>query len=210
MLLHATHCAWPVAFWKVPAAHGSQLPESALAVPTLHAMHTPALAPPQPLRASPALPQPPHAAQASAPATALYASAGHASQCEAALVRGAAALALPREPVSQASQLVCPVSAWCLPSGHSSQLAAFVLVENVPAAHGEQPRFDVVLGAKDSCPPAAHTTCGRQKPLPVSTWYVLSGHASHCSAFSVAERRPTAQSVHALPLRNVPGLHVPQ
>ena len=81
---------------------------------------------------------------------------------------------------------------------------------NEPAAHGEQPRFDVVLGAEDSCSPAAHTACGRQKPLPVSAWYVLFGHASHCAAFSVAERRPAAQSVHALPLMNVPGLHVPQ
>ena len=34
----------------------------------LHAMHTPALVPPQPLRASPALPQPPHAVQSLAPA----------------------------------------------------------------------------------------------------------------------------------------------
>ena len=153
------HCAWPVSFWKNPVVHASQLPApaSALDVPTPHAMHTPALAPPQPLRASPALPQPPHAAQASAPATALYASAGHASQCEAALVRGSAALAMPREPAVHASQLVWPPSAWYLPSGQVSQRPALFVVENVPGAHGAHLRFDVALGAAVSRAPAAHT-----------------------------------------------------
>ena len=107
MLLQAMHCACPVAFWKESAAHGSQLPELALNVPTLHAMHTPALAPPQPLRASPASSQSAHAEHDSAPAAVLNAEAGHASQCDKALVRGSAAPALPLVPATHASQLVC-------------------------------------------------------------------------------------------------------
>jgi hypothetical protein len=110
MLLHAAHCAWPVAFWKVPAAHGSQLPRSALNVPTLHRMHTPALTSPQPLRSAPAA-QLSHAEHDSAPAAALNAEAGHASQCDKALVRGSAAPALPLLPATHASQLVLPPSA---------------------------------------------------------------------------------------------------
>jgi hypothetical protein len=105
-LLHAMHWAWPVAFWNEPAAHGSQLPELALNVPTLHAMHTPALAPLQPLRAAPDCAQPTHAEHDSAPAAALNVEAGHASQCDAALVRGKAAPALPLFPAAHASQLV--------------------------------------------------------------------------------------------------------
>jgi hypothetical protein len=110
MLLQAMHCACPVAFWKDPAAHGSQLPELALNVPTLQAMHTPALVPPQPLRSKPAA-QLSHAEHDSAPAAALNAEAGHASQCASALVRGSAAPALPLLPATHASQLVLPSSA---------------------------------------------------------------------------------------------------
>ena len=110
MLLHAMHCAWPDAFWKVLATHDSQLPEGALAVPTLHAVHTPALVPPQPLRSAPAA-QLSHAEHDSAPAAALNAEAGHASQCDKALVRGSAAPALPLLPATHASQLVLPPSA---------------------------------------------------------------------------------------------------
>ena len=62
MLLQPTHCAWPVAFWNEPCAQSEQLPTPtpALNLPTLHARHTPALAPPQPLRATPADEHPPH------------------------------------------------------------------------------------------------------------------------------------------------------
>jgi len=88
-----------------------QTPELALNVPTLHRMHTPALAPPQPLRASPVAAQLAHAEHDSAPAAALNAEAGHSSQCDAALVRGSAAPALPLVPAAHASQLVCPPSA---------------------------------------------------------------------------------------------------
>jgi hypothetical protein len=82
-------------------------------VPTLHAVHTPALAPPQPLRASPAAAQLSHAEQLLAPAASLYVAPRHASQCDAALVRGSGASALPRFPAAHASQLVRPASAWC-------------------------------------------------------------------------------------------------
>jgi hypothetical protein len=110
MLLQAMHCACPVAFWKDPAAHGSQLPELALNVPTLQAMHTPALVPPQPLRSAPAV-QLSHAEHDSAPTAALNAEAGHSSQCASALVRGSAAPALPLLPAAHASQLVLPPNA---------------------------------------------------------------------------------------------------
>ena len=97
-----------------------------------------------------------------------------------------------------------------MPRGHASQLATFVVLENVPNAQSAQPRFDVVLGAESTCLPAAHMSCGRQKPLPATGWYVLGKHSSHFAAFSAAENRPTTQILHALPSMNVPGLHVPQ
>ena len=210
-LLHATHCACPGWFWNHPVAHASHVPVLDLCVPTLHgrhtpalappqplrtspaaaqllhaeqlpapayaldvpaahAIHTPALAPPQPLRASPALPQPPQAAHTLAPAASLNVPAGHSSQCEAVLVRGSAAPALPRLPAAHESQLVRPPSPWYLPSGHASQLSAFVVVENVPASHGAQPRSAVALGGDATRSPFAHTECGRQNPLPVNGW----------------------------------------
>jgi hypothetical protein len=133
------------------------VPALDLCVPTLHAMHTPALAPPQPLRTSPAAAQLLHAEQSLAPAASLKVSAGHASQCVPAPVRGGAAPPLPRSPAAHASQRVWPPSAWYLPSGHASQPPALLVLENVPGAHGAQTRFDVAFGAADSCAPAAHT-----------------------------------------------------
>ena len=150
------HCAWPVSFWKNPVVHASQLPApaSALDVPTPHAMHTPALAPPQPLRASPALPQPPHGVQLEAPTTLLNVALGHASQCDAALVRGSAAPALPRLPAAHASQLVEPAAAWYWPSWHALQFGALVAALKRPAVHGAQPRSTMAVGAVNTFVPA--------------------------------------------------------
>ena len=196
MLLHATHCAWPVAFWKVPAAHSSQLPESALAVPTLHAMHTPALAPPQPLRASPASAQSAHAEHDSAPTAALNVEGGHASQCDVAFVRGAAALALPRLPIAHASQLVEPALAWYVPSAHSSQVGALAMVLERPTSHGAQPRSAVAVGGTVTNSPLAQTACFVQKPLPARGWNSSAPHARHASALLALEEVPASHGAH--------------
>ena len=58
--------------------------------------------------------------------------------------------------------------------------------------------------------PFAHVVCGRQNPFPASGWKLSAGHASHTAAYSVLEKWPIAQLVHALPSMKVPGMHVPQ
>jgi hypothetical protein len=88
--------------------------------------------------------------------------------------------------------------------------AAFFSFENCPAGHAAHSRSDVVLGEDRMRSPATQTVCGWQKPLPASGWYVLGKHSSHAAAFSKAEKRPFAHASHALPLMNVPGLHVLQ
>jgi hypothetical protein len=148
------HCAWPVAFWKKRAAHGSQLPalRPALLLPTLHAMQTPALAPPQPLRSAPECPQPAHAEHDSAPATALNVAARHASQCKDALVRGSEAPASPRLPAVHASQLVFPLRAWNLPKGHAVHCALSASIWKNPAAHGWQRAGDGSFASATNVP----------------------------------------------------------
>ena len=198
MLLQSTHCAWPVTFWNEPDAQSEQLPAPtpALNLPTLHVRHTPALAPPQPLRATPADEHPPHGRHTAAPAVMLYVSAAHASQCAATLVRGSGSLALPREPAAHASQLVEPPPPWCLPNGHSKQLCWLLEALKYPLVHAVQLRSAVVVGADTACLPGAQSVCLAHEACPASGWKNPAWQASQAPALTLLENVPAAHAAH--------------
>ena len=54
------------------------------------------------------------------------------------------------------SQYGWPAESWYLPLGQTAQLAEFAVSENVPAAHGVQMRFEVLLATLKTREPAAH------------------------------------------------------
>ena len=199
---HGLHCVCPVWFWKESLAHASHFPDAAfLNVPTLHGRHTPSLAPPHPLRAAPATLQLSQAEQAPAPGEALYVPLKHASQCESAPVRGASAPPLPALPTAHESQPTCPVvSDWYLPSGQSVQLAALVVLLNLPAAHGSQRRSAVVFGATSTRSPFAQMACLMQKACPASRWKASAVHVEHSAASEVVDIVPAPHTAQRLGL----------
>jgi len=208
---HSVHWTCPAVSWYWPASHISQRPVTELLyVPTLHEIHTPALAPPQPLRAEPSSAQPSHTVHALAPGAALKLPGGHTSQWVSEPVRGVPADGLPRAPAAHASHDVCPTSAWCVPSGHSVQTSAFAPLLNVPGTHVAQVRSDVTFGAPAVRRPAAHVACTVQKLLPAAAWNWPPSHALHSVASSASLYEPGLHGAQALCATNVPGVHVLQ
>jgi hypothetical protein len=106
-----------------------------------------------------------------------------------------------------------PVRSWYLPFGHEVQEAEFDTLENLPATHAWQMRFEVLEGLESTCKPAAQVVCAMQNVLPAWLWNSVAPHAMQAAVLLSPEYCPAGQSrqrsgvLLVLSLSYCPGTH---
>ena len=184
----------------VPTAHRAQLlapvalpSTGAVVLPGRHAAHV--LVPPAAVLNRPAA----HASQRVAPAAAppVELPAGQAAQASAAAA-GA------KRPEAQASQLPLPASGWCVPGTQLTQPGCTSREPlngalHRPAGHSAHWRFEVLVGARTSCSPSAHTSTKQhwrsERPSTGATHsYCRAGSAAPSKSHALADEHTVSRA----------------
>ena len=195
----------------VPAAHAaharsaSALGACTTCLPTAHAVCTRhALCPVESWNEF----DPSHASHVTASSAAAYRPTAHSSHLRSALVVGAAASNVPLRQRCTLRHTVFPVVGWYWSAAHASHEVVPLAFWICPAAQGWQYAAASWFTAPEPKRPGSHAS---QKNAFVTPLCLPAGHARQLPAFSVAEKRPAAQSSHTPPpSTKVPGLQMPQ
>jgi hypothetical protein len=68
------------------------------------------------------------------------------------------------------------------------------MLENFPATHASQMRFEVLEGLVKTCEPALHVACSMQNVLPSSPWNSAAPHTVQLGVLLSVEYCPAGQS----------------